>query len=56
MKRLYISPKIKLYSIVIENSYATGSSNIIFGGSNDSVQPDIEDWTNEGSTGADWEL
>jgi len=56
MKLLYVRPKIVVFMLFLEQSCAVGSANIIIGGPNESIQPEVDDWTNEGLTGADWNL
>ena len=52
-KHKYESPKILQYSVFLEESISTGSTNMSFGGDNSSFTPEVEDWedSNESSSG-----
>ncbi|PVH23949.1 hypothetical protein DC487_15980 [Sphingobacterium corticibacter] len=47
-KELYLSPVISVRHIIMESTFAAGSSRITPGGANSDFQPQVENWENIG--------
>ncbi|MBP3943531.1 hypothetical protein J5U18_08130 [Sphingobacteriaceae bacterium WQ 2009] len=43
-KLIYNAPSIKMYIVEIEESIATGSNVVNFGGDNNNFNPEVVDW------------